>query len=199
MLAATLPPPPPPPPALRNLAKPSPLTSNIPPPPPVPLNAFEPMDKAQYLESLIKTKVNIPGFPFQPYFMFFYGSLLDPEVLQTVLRLPDLPIMKPATIRGFRMKMWGIYPTILPTASKNESVKGMVWEVTDENYFDRLAAYETVAYRVSECEAALEDGEIVENCWTFCWAGKADSQELVDGEFDLEKWKRDLKHLVIRQ
>lgn len=139
----------------------------------------------------------MPGEPFQPFHMFFYGSLMDSEVLQAILDLPELPTTRPATISGFSIKMWGIYPTLIPCHSG--SVTGTVWEVTSESQFDRLAAYETAAYRWDECNAVLEDGEVIKNCRTFCWAGEPNSKELEDGSFDLERYQKYFKSSVTRR
>ncbi|MCJ1476207.1 hypothetical protein MMC13_004873 [Lambiella insularis] len=188
------PPPPPPPPHLFKSSRPA---SIVPSPPPVPSGAFEPIDKAHYWQFLKDTKANMPGEPFQPFYMFFYGSLMDPEVLQAILDLPELPTIRPATISGFRIKMWGIYPTLIPCHSG--SVTGTVWKVTSEAHFDRLAAYETAAYRWDECDAVLEGGEVLRNCRTFCWAGEPDSKELEDGSFDLERYQKYFKSSVTRR
>ncbi len=67
---------------------------------------------------------------------------------------------------------------------------GTVWKVTSEAHFDRLAAYETAAYRWDECDAVLEGGEVLRNCRTFCWAGEPDGKELEDGSFDLERYQK---------
>ncbi|KAH9874594.1 hypothetical protein IAQ61_003784 [Plenodomus lingam] len=93
--------------------------------------------------------------------------------------------------------MWGIYPTLIP--SHGGSVTGTVWKVTSEAHFDRLAAYETAAYRWDECDAVLEDGEILGNCRTFCWAGEPDSKELEKGSFDLERYQKYFKPSVTRR
>jgi hypothetical protein len=61
----------------------------------------------------------------------------------------------------------------------------MLWETTPDKQIDRLAAYETAAYKAEECDAVLASGE-VRGCRTFCWAGEADSKELEEGSFDLE-------------
>lgn len=140
----------------------------------------------------------MPGEPFHPSHMFFYGSLMDPEVLQAILNLPDLPTTRPATIFGFRVKMWGIYPALVPCSS-GSGVTGTVWKVTSEAQFDRLAAYETAAYRWDECDAVLEGGEVLGNCRTFCWAGEPDSRELEDGSFDLERYQKYFKASVTRR
>ncbi|KAL2070362.1 hypothetical protein VTL71DRAFT_13388 [Oculimacula yallundae] len=191
------PPPPLPPPGLIQSSKP---THVVPPPPPMPSEeAFTPIDKAHYFQFLKDTKANMPGEPFQPFYMFFYGSLMDPEVLQAILDLPELPTMQPATISGFSIKMWGIYPTLIPCLPGTGSVTGTVWKATLEDHFDRLAAYETAAYRWDECEAVLEDGEVYGNCRTFCWAGEPDSKELEDGSFDLERYQKYFKSSVTRR
>lgn len=139
----------------------------------------------------------MPGEPFQQFQMFFYGSLMDPEVLQAILDLSELPTTRPATISGFRIKMWGIYPTLIP--SHSGSVTGTVWKVTLGAHFDRLAAYETAACRRDECDAVLECGEVLRNCRTFCWSGEPDSKELEDGSFDLEHYQKYFKSSVTRR
>jgi hypothetical protein len=134
--------------------------------------------------------------------MFFYGSLMDPDVLQALLNLPDLPQMQPATITGgCRIKMWGIYPTLVPSSSsEGGSVKGMLWETTADKQIDRLAAHETAAYRSEECEVVLVgSGEVIRGCRTFCWAGEADSKELEEGCFDLEWYQKYFKPSVVRR
>ncbi|CZT42769.1 uncharacterized protein RSE6_02717 [Rhynchosporium secalis] len=91
------PPPPPPAPPLppSHLFKSSKPASVAPPPPPMPFEeAFESTNKAHYWQFLKDSKTNMPGQPFQPFFMFFYGSLMDPEVLQAILDLPELPTMQ---------------------------------------------------------------------------------------------------------
>jgi len=122
---------------------------------------------------------------------------MDPEVLQVILNLPELPAAKPATISGFEIKMWGIYPALLPKESG--TVAGCVWEVTSEDHFERLAAYETSAYRWVECDAVLDDGVVLKECRTFCWAGEPGSRELEDGHFDLERYQKYFKSSVTRR
>jgi hypothetical protein len=36
--------------------------------------------------------------------MFFYGSLMDPEVLQAILNLPNIPNTNSLTISGFQIR-----------------------------------------------------------------------------------------------
>lgn len=75
---------------------------------------------------------DMPGLgdrPFKPCFMFFYGSLMDPEVVQTVLGLPEPPVMEKGLITGFKIRMWSIYLTLVPCAGFK--VYGTVWKCED--------------------------------------------------------------------
>jgi hypothetical protein len=88
--------------------------------------------------------------PFIPCFFFFYGSLMDPEVLQAVLGLPEVPVVKEGWVIGFATKMWGIYPALLPC--EGEKVFGTVWKVNAQSHFLRLMEYETFAYTWCSCD-----------------------------------------------
>ncbi|THH27239.1 hypothetical protein EUX98_g6949 [Antrodiella citrinella] len=48
-----------------------------------------------------------------PCLLFFYGTLSLPHVLQRVLGLNEAPILLPASIKGFSIKMWGPYPALI--------------------------------------------------------------------------------------
>jgi len=140
-----------------------------------------------------------PDQPFIPCYIFLYGSLMDPEVLQAVLNLPELPTTRPATISGFKVRMWSIYPALI-LSDGDGKVSGVVWEVDQEEHFKRLQEYETGAYIWTWCEATLDDDKAVfEKCRTFCWAGNPDSKELEDGTFDLARYQRVLKPSVVRR
>ncbi|RAR08644.1 zinc cadmium resistance protein [Stemphylium lycopersici] len=195
-------PPPPPPPPPTCLPKSLRSVSTVTLLPPVPSSgAFEPIDKAHYNQFLKDTKTNIPGEPFHPFYMFFYGSLMDPEVLQAILNLPELPTTKRGSISGWRIKMWGMYPTLIPLSCHSSgSVTGTAWKLTEEAQFDRLAAYETAAYRWDEWDMVLEGGgEVLRGCRVFCWAGDPGSKELEDGSFDLERYQKYFKPSVVRR
>ncbi|KAH4037184.1 hypothetical protein HBI70_072990 [Parastagonospora nodorum] len=194
----TMQPSPPPPPPLLN----TPLSTadpESPPSPPRPVSSWMPT-KAQMYEAFKGLRVDEFGREFRPLHMFFYGSLMDPDVLQAILNLPDLPTMQPATITGYRIKMWSIYPTLVPSSSsEGGSVKGMLWETTSDKQIERLAAYETAAYKSEECEAVLTGGEVIKGCRTFCWAGRPDSRELEEDSFDLDWYQRYFKPSVMRR
>lgn len=79
-----------------------------------------------------------------PCHLFVYGTLMDPEVLQTILSLQETPTFEEGWIAGFRIKMWGIYPALVPCDEGR--VSGMACRVETEEQFQRLAEYETSAY-----------------------------------------------------
>jgi len=141
--------------------------------------------------------------PFSPcFFFFFYGSLMDPEVLQTVLSLAQTPTVEKASVAGFSMKMWGIYPTLIRSAAGvggEEKISGTVWKVEEEAHFLRLSAYETGAYTWCPCEIELSSGDVLGGCRTFCWAGDPNSRDLEEGKFDLERYQKYFKPSVVRR
>lgn len=117
---------------------------------------------------------------------FFYGSLMDPSVLQLVLGLPESPTLTPAALYGWHMKMWGPYPA-LNDDGPMEWVEGMVYEVEGRQLKDRLAAYETEQYAEHMCEISFEGREETVTGKTFVWAG--DPSELREGKFNLKDWQ----------
>lgn len=198
-------PPPPPPPPLPKSATPE---SRIPPPPPLPPHAFPPIRNSDFLRVMIAAgapaykKPEYSATAFQPCHMFFYGSLMDPDVLQAILGLPELPTVRRASVTGFSIKMWGIYPALV--RDENGKVEGTIWGCFSPAQFLKLAEYETSAYTWCECDATLDDGdrgggEILRNCRTFVWGGESDSKELEDGSFDLERYQRYFKASVMRR
>lgn len=112
------------------------LRRRFPPPPPLPPDAGR---LPGYRRSVMQEKFlaadranHDPGQEkplFKPCHLFLYGSLMDPEVLQSVLGLPELPILQKGWVTGFTMKMWGIYPALIPKVGVTK-VMGAVWKVT---------------------------------------------------------------------
>ena len=121
---------------------------------------------------------------------------MDAEVLQTVLALPIAPPMEKGSIKGFQIKMWGIYPTLVKM--EGGEVEGTVWEVSNLGHFLRLAEYETRAYTTCACEIVKSDGEVISDGKTFCWAGDSNSRELEDGHFDFARYQKYFKPSVVR-
>ncbi|KAF2794815.1 hypothetical protein K505DRAFT_324520 [Melanomma pulvis-pyrius CBS 109.77] len=194
---SVIPPPPPLPPASRprNLKLPSPILHR----PGQPSNfGYEPVDKDTVKRprtSLAGEKTKHCAPPLVPCHMFFYGSLMDLDVLQAITGLPEAPSVKKGTITGFAIRMWGTYPALVPCSTGK--VNGTVWEVASGAHFRRLADYETSAYTWCECSVVLEDGESLPNCRTFCWAGDVDSRDLEEGEFDFERYQKYFKPSVL--
>jgi gamma-glutamylcyclotransferase (GGCT)/AIG2-like uncharacterized protein YtfP len=131
---------------------------------------------------------DLQEIPFTPCYMFFYGSLMDPDVVQAVLSLDYKPALVEATTKGFTMKMWSIYPTLI--RKEGGKISGRVWRVEEESQFQLLQRYETDHYAWCFCDVELENGEILKDCRTFCWAGDEDSSDLEDGQFSLGYYQR---------
>ncbi|KAH8094751.1 hypothetical protein BXZ70DRAFT_357158 [Cristinia sonorae] len=54
-----------------------------------------------------------------PCLLFFYGTLSLPHVLQRVLGLYEAPMLLPASVSGFEVKMWGPYPALVRSGEGN--------------------------------------------------------------------------------
>ncbi|KAK0119678.1 hypothetical protein ONS95_011114 [Cadophora gregata] len=185
------PPPLPPPPSFPRSSRPVAVVAPPPTPSPGPTISEETYATATDVDLRKKTD------PFRPCYMFFYGSLMDAEVLQSVLDLPETPSVTQGEIKGFSMKMWGIYPTIIRTPEG--TISGTVWKVDSEPHFQRLEEYETSVYTWWHCDVVLEDGRALKECRTFCWAGDVNSKELEEGTFDLSRYQKYFKSSVVRR
>jgi Gamma-glutamyl cyclotransferase, AIG2-like len=133
----------------------------------------------------------------QHQYFFFYGSLMDPEVLQSVLSLPKPPTLRPARIRWFKQKMWGPYPTLVQTDNEDHVVIGVVHRVDSYIHHSRLESYETKAYNTRFCTIEVDDGNVYPLGWVFAWAGDPDSQDLEDGTLDIEWYQRIVKPSIV--
>ena len=147
------------------------IENTRPPPPPPPPTIYQQRQPSKSLPLFAPAKIpetNTPKAPFTPCYLFAYGTLTDPEVLEAVLSLPSTPTLNEGWITGFKIKMWGIYPTLIP--SPEGQVSGKVWEVETKAQFDRLAEYETSAYTPCSCKIYLKDGREEANSRVFVWA-----------------------------
>ncbi|KAK7964454.1 hypothetical protein PG996_007849 [Apiospora saccharicola] len=192
----------------------SPLTSVSPPPPPPPgtNNAKSIQQSVMASKFAAFEKATTPTFAepttFRPRHFFFYGTLMDPEVYQTVTKSPEAPAMRKGRITGFRMKMWGIYPTLVqvvpgssagPEAETDTRITGTYCMVDSHVHLDNLQYYETTKYKPVDCTIMTEEGEELTNCATFGWAGDPDSAELEDGVFDFERYQKYFKPSVVKR
>ena len=48
-----------------------------------------------------------------PCLLFFYGTLSLPHILQRVLELDQTPVLLPASVTGYQLRMWGPYPALV--------------------------------------------------------------------------------------
>lgn len=172
-------------------------------PPSSKTKAQEPICAETYSKIKVKMEPTLkpPAAPPTPQYMFFYGTLMDPALLQTVAGLAYLPQVRKATLKGFKPMMWGeIYPTLLrfrPSAPSEESpfIPGVVWKVESPINITRLAEYETNAYKLCfDVDVDLEEedrsgSEVLKGCGTFIWAGEEDDEELEEGLFDLRRYQ----------
>lgn len=125
----------------------------------------------------------------KPKNLFFYGSLMDPDVLSVVSDTSADPELHTASIHGFKLKMWGCYPTLVPGDS-GDTVHGVYWQAENDRQLSLLQRYETHRYKPATCSIHVEkDGSTIENGLTFVWAGDPLSSELTDGEFLLERYQ----------
>ncbi|KAL3417094.1 poly polymerase [Phlyctema vagabunda] len=129
--------------------------------------------------------IQTAGLQAGPY--FFYGSLMDPSMLQEVLGLEALPSLRPAEIVGYSCKMWGQYPALIK-GPQGATVRGVVYDVQDREHAVRLASYETKAYRTAPCEISCVDTSEQSplSGTVFLYAGPL--VDLDDGGFDLNIW-----------
>jgi len=140
--------------------------------------------------------------PDTPLPLFFYGSLMDPEVLQIILQLPDSPVMEKTSITGYRLKMWGLHPTLVP--DPKGKVAGLAWVSSGWKDVIKLQRYQTGKYMPCDCQIRYESSEgdegdeLVEPGKTFCWRGDPNSNELQDGEFDLDFYQINIKPEILR-
>jgi hypothetical protein len=94
--------------------------------------------------------------------LFFYGTLLDPDVRAAVIG----PRASHVTVTPARLADWRrrrargkSYPIILQ--APGEHVPGVVTSVLDADAVERLTRYEGPGYGLYDCQPVLEDGSAV--------------------------------------
>jgi gamma-glutamylcyclotransferase (GGCT)/AIG2-like uncharacterized protein YtfP len=120
-----------------------------------------------------------------PY--FFYGTLMDPQLLSEILSLSEIPTLHPTKIIGYSLKLWGQYPALVD-GETGEAVEGMVYHVDEPKHAERLAEYETNAYWPAPCLINVMEGEHSAEIrgTTFKYIGNP--MDTSDGTFDLNTW-----------
>ncbi|KAL8682219.1 MAG: hypothetical protein Q9186_001678 [Xanthomendoza sp. 1 TL-2023] len=90
-----------------------------------------------------------------PVWYFFYGTLMDPEVLQGCLGIPDRPTMTPASIQGGTLRTWGRKYKALVDGPDEAQVNGYAFCVQSAEQEEYLRFRETEAYEVVRCRIVL--------------------------------------------
>lgn len=120
---------------------------------------------------------------------FLYGSLMDPSRLRSVLGLSERPQLRPASVVGYAVKMWGPYPALVDGPTGNV-VPGMAFDVEGAGKKERLAAYETDRYTAVPVIIRFEAGTSCDGK-AFVWNRGRDKNELIEGTFGLKDWQQE--------
>ena len=132
---------------------------------------------------------------FSKTYYFFYGTLKDPKILSHVLDTTIYPTsLRPAYVTGYVCELWGEYQALVDGAM-DAVVEGVAYEVQNEEDAQRLASYETNAYRTAPCaitfiyeEREKEPEKVLGK--TFMYAG--DPQALREKRWDRKLWMRNM-------
>jgi hypothetical protein len=117
---------------------------------------------------------------------------MSPALVATILGLEEAPVMRPAKVHHFKLKMWGQYPALV-NGTGDDQVQGIVSEVQVQEHAERLAKYETRAYEVAACKILFTDGEgeisgETVNGFTFVSCFPPERLRERKGAFDLQDW-----------
>ncbi|KAL8727275.1 MAG: hypothetical protein Q9166_006156 [cf. Caloplaca sp. 2 TL-2023] len=118
-----------------------------------------------------------------PVWYFFYGTLGQADLikLQDLLDLEYLPELRPATVEGGRVEMWGGKYRALVDGPPESVVQGWAYEVETFEHEEALRCYETENYEVVRCVIIVGDGQRIGGL-TFRFANPG----LVDDATDAE-------------
>ena len=95
-----------------------------------------------------------------PVWYFFYGTLTDPETLQKCISLPDLPVLRQATIKGGKLRSWRSKYKGLVDGPAEAEVKGYAYQVESVDQEDCLRFRETQNYEVVRCRVFFDEGGV---------------------------------------
>ncbi|KAK2739584.1 hypothetical protein FQN57_006546 [Myotisia sp. PD_48] len=126
-----------------------------------------------------------------PVYYFFYGTLTNPEILQQVASLPEEPKLRKAEIEGYDLAKWGDYLALINgMQGQGRIISGYAYFVQSERVAQKLAYYETTAYKAVACQIHFKDDEEGPSAIsgkTFMYAG--DAQALLEQRFDRKLWE----------
>jgi hypothetical protein len=112
---------------------------------------------------------------------------MDPALLSDILGLPEKLTLRPVMLAGYSLKLWGQYPALLD-GPPGAVVVGIVYNVEHENQAERLAEYETQAYRPTPCLIRFTDGEEPEQVTGTAFKYVGNPADISEGDFDLGVW-----------
>lgn len=138
-----------------------------------------------YLTNIEEENCELP--PKYPVYYFFYGTLTAPATLQRTIDLPEEPKMRKAKVIGYALAKWGDYPALVDGESGQE-IPGYAYVVQTEEEAQKLAYYETNAYKEAPCLINFLDREepVEASGKTFVYAG--DAKALLEQRFDRKLW-----------
>ncbi|OQE37697.1 hypothetical protein PENCOP_c009G07011 [Penicillium coprophilum] len=125
--------------------------------------------------------------PEYPVYYFFYGTLTAPATLQRIIDLPEEPKMRKAKLIGYALAKWGDYPMLI-NGDHDQEIPGYTYIVQTEEQAQKLAYYETNAYKEAHCLIYFVDDEEPVKVLgkTFVYAG--DASALLEQRFDRQLW-----------
>ncbi|EZF29936.1 hypothetical protein TMEN_2888 [Trichophyton mentagrophytes] len=136
-----------------------------------------------------QTKSHIADPPTGLY--FFYGTLMDPTLLVQLLHLDKLPDLRPASIKGYKFKLWGPYPALLDDEHDDSAViEGAVYNVESVEHAHALANYETKNYTTGTTTAYYSDGQQPETDQVTIYVFAGNRSDLSEGDFNLQRWMK---------
>lgn len=119
--------------------------------------------------------------------LFFFGTLMDLDVLEYLLERPvDLDDLRPAEIRGFRRKraLEASYPVLVP--QEDGAVVGWLLRRATARDIARINHYESGEYRAELRHVVTGDG-----CEVAAWLYLGlDHLEVSDASWSLVQWQR---------
>ncbi|HEY9568724.1 MAG TPA: gamma-glutamylcyclotransferase family protein [Thalassobaculum sp.] len=116
---------------------------------------------------------------------FFFGTLMDPDVLRLVLGRPvTRGALAPARLHGYRRMriLRDSFPVLV--ADPPAAVEGLVFTAAGAQDDARILFFEDYDYDLAPCRPVLDDGTTVEA--TFC--GAAEGVAASDEPCDLSRW-----------
>jgi hypothetical protein len=129
----------------------------------------------------------------EPAWYFFYGTLMNPDVLKSVLGLDTEPVLRSAKVYGYELTNWGQYRALVDGEPEME-VTGCAYKVRSAEEEFKLAYYETNAYIPAPCRIYFTDDGPAESGEENGTLGKVlkyagNAEALKQGRFDRDLWE----------